>query len=240
MKPILFLIAMVSLAAADPIKLETLTTTEGKIYKGVTVTKILPDEISITHETGLARIPFEKLPPEIQSQLGGFDSEKAEAERAKRSRDLAIMAKAEVIEDARKELSRSATNCSIGKTPAECIQKYGKPMIDGNSYAFTKADIWIDITFSEGKAVEILYQKPKDSIGQSNDFTDDEFTAIAEANRSGGEWKMTAKHLTYNLYESGDKTLVIYYDKTEHTATVSTVEYAKKLADARKAKLDGL
>jgi len=57
---------------------EDLTTTEGKVYKNVTVRKVEPDGISITHESGLAKIPFTKLPEEVQKRHG-YDPAKGKA-----------------------------------------------------------------------------------------------------------------------------------------------------------------
>ena len=57
---------------------EDLTTTDGKIYKSVTVTKVEPDGVSISHESGTVKIPFTKLPEELQRQHG-FDPAKADA-----------------------------------------------------------------------------------------------------------------------------------------------------------------
>lgn len=55
---------------APPTKFATLTTTTGRTFKGVTVKKVEVDGISIAHEAGLARIPFEQLSPEIQNNSG--------------------------------------------------------------------------------------------------------------------------------------------------------------------------
>lgn len=72
---------------------EDLTTTDGKTYTGVTVTKVEPDGISIAHETGSAKIPFNKLPEALQKKHG-YDPEKAEAyskEQAQRRAELDAM-----------------------------------------------------------------------------------------------------------------------------------------------------
>lgn len=55
-------------------------------YKGVTVTKIEPDGVNIMHESGLAKIPYEKLTPELQAKFGGFDAAKAAEFRKKRNK----------------------------------------------------------------------------------------------------------------------------------------------------------
>jgi hypothetical protein len=57
---------------------EDLTTTEGRVYKNVTVRKVEPDGLSISHESGLAKIPFTKLPEEVQKKHG-YDPAKGKA-----------------------------------------------------------------------------------------------------------------------------------------------------------------
>lgn len=44
--------------------------------------EVTPSGIKIQHEAGAATIPFEKIPKEIQNQLGGFDSDAAAKHRA--------------------------------------------------------------------------------------------------------------------------------------------------------------
>lgn len=57
---------------------EDLTTTDGKTYKEVTVTKVEPDGLSIAHETGTVKVLFTKLPEALQREHG-FDPAKADA-----------------------------------------------------------------------------------------------------------------------------------------------------------------
>jgi|694.fasta_scaffold56968_5 hypothetical protein len=59
---------LVSTALAAPVKLDTLTI-DGMTYKSVTISEVRKDSISIIHETGVARIPFQKLPESLQSVI---------------------------------------------------------------------------------------------------------------------------------------------------------------------------
>jgi len=68
--------------AADPVKLDKLTLKNGREYEKVTITEKRADGISISHESGTARIKFEDLPEDIVKQLGGFDAEAAVKARA--------------------------------------------------------------------------------------------------------------------------------------------------------------
>ncbi|WP_035604465.1 hypothetical protein [Haloferula sp. BvORR071] len=84
-------LVLLGLAAA---RAEDLTTTDGKTYKAVTVTKVEPDGLSISHEEGTAKVPFTKLPEEVR-RLHGYDPEKADAYlKEKRRAELDAMLKA--------------------------------------------------------------------------------------------------------------------------------------------------
>jgi hypothetical protein len=61
--------------AEDP-KPATIVTLSGVKYEKAVVTGLAPDAISVTHSTGVARIPFTDLPVEIQKQYG-YDAAKA-------------------------------------------------------------------------------------------------------------------------------------------------------------------
>jgi len=89
-KPAYLLLAVALL----PAYAEDLTTTDGKTYTGVTVTKVDPDGLRIAHSSGTAKVPFEKLSDEIQKKHGydPFNAyDHAQAEKAKQ----AAMEKAE-------------------------------------------------------------------------------------------------------------------------------------------------
>jgi hypothetical protein len=58
--------------------LDSLTTTDGITYKDVTLTKVEPDGLRIIHATGVAKVGFERLSPEIQKKYG-YDPAKAVA-----------------------------------------------------------------------------------------------------------------------------------------------------------------
>lgn len=63
------LLTVISSLCAAPIKLETLSLKDGKTYHNVTIRKMLPGGISIIHEAGAARIPFEKLSSEAVKEI---------------------------------------------------------------------------------------------------------------------------------------------------------------------------
>lgn len=78
-------IAVVFVARAEtpPFSFRTLDGTE---YKGVTVTKVTPEVIQITHADGAATLPLRNLPQELQQKFG-FDPARA-AEFAKMQSQL--------------------------------------------------------------------------------------------------------------------------------------------------------
>lgn len=79
-----------SIALADDLK-----TIDGKEYKHVTVNRVEPDGIIITHRSGVAKIPFTELPEDVQERFG-YDASKVEAEKA-----AARAAEAKQIEERR-------------------------------------------------------------------------------------------------------------------------------------------
>ncbi len=71
-----------------------------KTYTGVSLTSTDPDGISIAHSGGVAKIPFEKLPPDLQTKFG-FDPQKAadfRKQEAARQHALATRQAQEVAE----------------------------------------------------------------------------------------------------------------------------------------------
>jgi hypothetical protein len=49
--------------------LKSITTTEGKTYDAVEITKVNPDSISFIHSAGVATVAFAKLPPDVQRRF---------------------------------------------------------------------------------------------------------------------------------------------------------------------------
>jgi hypothetical protein len=50
--------------------IQEINTLTGKVYLKVKITKILPNEIGIMHESGVARIPITEVPEELRIKLG--------------------------------------------------------------------------------------------------------------------------------------------------------------------------
>ncbi len=73
---VLFIASTLSVFAEDTI--DSITTTDGMVYKSVTIMSTDPAGIHIVHEGGAASIPFSKLPVDIQKKYN-YDPEKARA-----------------------------------------------------------------------------------------------------------------------------------------------------------------
>lgn len=89
MKTLILLLGLSSLlpgADAYP----TLNTTRGREYADVTVTKVEPDGLRISHESGTAKIPFAELPVHIQKKYG-YDPAAAAAYREEYERNAAAV-----------------------------------------------------------------------------------------------------------------------------------------------------
>ena len=54
---------------------------EKKTYTAASIVAVEPDGVRITHSGGMIKVPYQKLSPELQAHLGGFDATKAEAFR---------------------------------------------------------------------------------------------------------------------------------------------------------------
>jgi hypothetical protein len=76
---LLFALGLIALfLTSSALRAEDWTTTDGKIYKDVTVVKTEPDAVTITHRDGGALVPLTKLPPDLQKRFN-YDPVKAKA-----------------------------------------------------------------------------------------------------------------------------------------------------------------
>lgn len=123
------------IALAGALHAEDLTTTEGRIYKGVAVTKVEPDGISIVHESGTAKVPFGKLSKELQEKHG-YDPKKA-AEFADRQARKLSAAEAEIERglEGQRAAVKKREDFFDGAQPREQF-KVAPTLKDGISLAF--------------------------------------------------------------------------------------------------------
>jgi len=97
MKKLLFALLV---AAACSLRADDLTTVDGKQYIGVTISRAEPDGVVVVTDSGIEKIPFTKLGADIQKKYGynpaaaaKFAAEVEAAQRERRARTLAILAK---------------------------------------------------------------------------------------------------------------------------------------------------
>jgi hypothetical protein len=81
---LLLVFAVVASFAEDTNTLPTTITVDGTTYSNVTWRTVTPATVTIFHETGVASLPLDKLPPELQQRFG-YDPQKAAAYRAHES-----------------------------------------------------------------------------------------------------------------------------------------------------------
>ena len=96
---------------------EDLVTTDGKIFKDVTITKVEPDGLSITHQSGSAKVPFAKLPEEVQRKHG-YDPAKADAfAKAQNQRRAELQAIMTAAREKELALERAKLSQAFAVTP---------------------------------------------------------------------------------------------------------------------------
>lgn len=77
-------LAVAASFAGETNTLPTTITVDGITYSNVTWRTVTPATVTIFHETGVASIPLEELPPELQQRFG-YEPQKATAYRAQES-----------------------------------------------------------------------------------------------------------------------------------------------------------
>ena len=84
-------VGLAPLALAEDEKIPEIKTATGKTYREARITKVTPSEISIIHESGVARIPLKDLPDDLKTKFG-YDAAKAEAHAAAQAQANALAA----------------------------------------------------------------------------------------------------------------------------------------------------
>jgi CubicO group peptidase (beta-lactamase class C family) len=80
----LFVLCLVCLDAPTQVTQLGEVRVDGETYTAAEVTKVEPDGLVITHSSGIARIPYEKLPQDLQKTFQ-FDPAQAQAHRSKKT-----------------------------------------------------------------------------------------------------------------------------------------------------------
>jgi hypothetical protein len=160
-------------------------TVDGITYSNVTFGSVTPSSVSIRHSTGIAAVPLDKLPPDLQQRFG-YDPEKASAFRRAEAEELR---KIQLLEN-QKANARAAANATAAAEQErakwiELVTNGEQPqirVISGKSYDFSQALAW----FKEDNE----FEKTKPAFVPYNDRTRPWYYALAME-----EWNAkTQKH----------------------------------------------
>lgn len=110
--------AVIAVGQSAPMEFETLETTKGRIYEHAKVKKIEADGISISHDSGTAKIQFDSLSKDLQTAFG-YDPEKAAEYR-----------KTKALEEIGKQAAQSALLKQKPSAAAEDGKRSKKPEPD--------------------------------------------------------------------------------------------------------------
>jgi hypothetical protein len=182
-RPLLILLAGLSVVSA-----EDLTTTEGKTYTGYSVTKIEPDGLRITHASGTAKVPFEKLSNEIQKRYGydpfnAYDHE--QAEKAKQSAmEKAESARARAVQAERDQAKKQADAAKRKQAEIDIAKSWGHMMqfsqndesglvidgttITGVSPPTSKSSRGLVAILAKGTPAKVAIMKGKTKVGEKD------------------------------------------------------------------------
>ncbi|MEI8285394.1 MAG: hypothetical protein WCG52_10440 [bacterium] len=81
---LLLAVALSNQSPAKEEKISEVTTSTGKTYQDVRVTGVTPKEVSIMHESGMARIPIEEIPDDMKEKLGIIPQLEVRVDRVKK------------------------------------------------------------------------------------------------------------------------------------------------------------
>ncbi len=116
---LLFVFAVAASFAEDTNTLPTTIMVDGITYSNVTWRTVTSASVTIFHETGVASIPLEKLPPELQRRFG-YDPQKAAAYRAQESAAvLQHMVEMQAKERLREQREAEAAAAAVKKQQAQ-------------------------------------------------------------------------------------------------------------------------
>jgi hypothetical protein len=117
----------------------------------------------------------------------------------------------------------------IGETPAECTTRYGEPVNinkETKTISYTKAGLFIMITFHEGKACQFIAAKSeKDVLGNFLEMSEVERDTILKANAGDGEWVKKNQLIEFSPQWVNDKAKVVaQYTQPENMLIIMTLE----------------
>lgn len=157
--PLLLLFPL--LLSAQDEKLDQLLTVDGKTYKAVTIRKVEPDGLSILHEAGTAKIPFEKLSADLQKKYG-YDKDAA-AEHRKQLAEVQRQQDA-VEQKAREKRAQAAEDQAANEADKDFMDKVQKAAKMLNVEAIQNASIGL---IGDVQEATLAMEDVKSSLGST-------------------------------------------------------------------------
>jgi hypothetical protein len=114
--PVQLLLAVLAVTTAFSLDI---TTRDGKTYKHAKVTAIYPDGLSITHSTGVSKVPFDNLPDTIQKEYNYDPAKAAASSRAAEEAKKAEAAQAAAAQRERERIALQAAQAAQARQAEE-------------------------------------------------------------------------------------------------------------------------
>jgi hypothetical protein len=200
----------------------TTLTIDGVTYQDVRWGRLTPSTATIYHKTGIATIPLEKLPPDLQKRFG-YDPKKAAAYRAQ---------EAQIAQQA-----ATPNRDRLGQSPQQFEQRFGPGQKLGDwecveiGYRYLNEEFTIDVGYVNGSCVVEQYHK--------DILRHDEVEKILAANSAGATWSNTNTFcggLLSACYFRSDGQAIAYHWFVEDILEISRPSYRNCFEAAEAAK----
>ncbi len=123
-----------------PLFAEDITTLSGTKYKNITITRVEPGGISISHDDGLAKIPFTDMAEDLRTKYG-YDSKKAaqsmQADQAVAAQRAAA-ANAAAIQQAKARVEEAAPKYEVVLLVDQKVE--GGLLLSRSNYSYPQAN----------------------------------------------------------------------------------------------------
>ena len=133
---LLFVFSVAVSFAEDTNPLPDTITIDKITYSNVTWRTVTPATVSIFHSTGVAAIPLEKLPPDLQTRFG-YNPQKAADYRAQE----AAAAQQHLVEMQARELARQKAEADALATAQAAQVEQAKELVKANQKAIANVEI---------------------------------------------------------------------------------------------------
>jgi multidrug efflux pump subunit AcrA (membrane-fusion protein) len=134
--------AVIAARAEETNTLPGTITVDGITYSNVTWRTVTPATVTIFHQTGIAAIPLEKLPPELQQRFGYVPRKAAEYQAQESAVAQQRMASAQAKERLRQK--REAEAQEAARKEQETSEKQAKEQLEANQKLAARIEaIWL-------------------------------------------------------------------------------------------------